>query len=132
MDSQLVRVEATDEFPKNINVSDSQIDAIKLRKISETGNLASQLNLKVGSQVMITSNIDINDRLVNSLVGRVTQFKYSNNVVLFMLNLMMNWVPIKKREVMFGLRKNRQQPSVKKHNFLQHCHGLAQFIKYRV
>ena len=30
---------------------------------------------------MITSNIDINDRLVNGLVGRVTQFKYSNNVV---------------------------------------------------
>ena len=40
---------------------------------------------------MITSNIDINDRLVNGLVGRVTQFKYSNNVVsvLFMLDLMM-------------------------------------------
>ena len=49
LDSQLVRVEATDEFPKNINVSDSQIDAIKLRKISETGNLESQLTLKVGS-----------------------------------------------------------------------------------
>ena len=30
---------------------------------------------------MITSAIDINDRLVNGLVGRVTQFKYSNNVV---------------------------------------------------
>ena len=89
-DSQLVCIEATDEFPKNINVSDSQIDAIKLRKkISETGNLESHLNLKVGSQVMITSNIGINDRLVNGLVGRVTQFKYSNNVVSVMLNLMM-------------------------------------------
>ena len=39
LDSQLVCIEATDKFPKNINVSDSQIDAIKLRKISETGNL---------------------------------------------------------------------------------------------
>ena len=91
LDSQLVCIEAIDEFPKDINVSDSQIDAIKLRKISETGNLESQLNLKVGLQVMITSNIDINDRLFNGLVGRVTQFKYSNNVVsvLFMLDLMM-------------------------------------------
>ena len=61
---------------KTINVSDCQIDAIKLRKISETGNLESQLNLKFGSQVMITSNIDINDRLINGIVGRVTQFKY--------------------------------------------------------
>ena len=61
---------------KTVNVSDCQIDAIKLRKISETGNLESQLNLKFGSQVMITSNIDINDRLINGIVGRVTQFKY--------------------------------------------------------
>ena len=38
------------------------------------------MNPKVGSQVMITSNIDINDRLDNGLVGRVTQFKYSNVV----------------------------------------------------
>ena len=76
LNSHLVCIEAIDEFPKTINVSDSQIDAIKLRKISETGNLESQLNLKVGSQVMITSNIDINDRLVNGIVGRVTQFKY--------------------------------------------------------
>ena len=42
-----------DEFPKNINVSDSQIDAIKLRKISETRNLENQLNLEVGSQVTL-------------------------------------------------------------------------------
>ena len=75
MCSQLVCIEAVYEFPKNINVSDRQIDAMKLRKISETQNPESQLNLKVGSQVMITSNIDINDRLVNGLVGRVTRFK---------------------------------------------------------
>ena len=91
LDSQLVCIEAIDEFPKDINGSDSQIDAIKLRKISEIWNLESQLNLKVGLQVMITSNIDINGRLVNGLVGRVTQFKYSNNIVsvLLMLDLMM-------------------------------------------
>ena len=38
------------------------------------------MNLKVGFQVMITSNIDINDWVDNGLVGRVTQFKYSNVV----------------------------------------------------
>ena len=48
LDSQLVCIEAIDEFPKDINLSDSQIDAIELRKISETGNLDSQLNLKIG------------------------------------------------------------------------------------
>ena len=81
LDSQLVCIEATDKFAKNINISDSKIDAIKLKKISETGNLECRLNLKVGWQVMITSNTGINDRIVNGLVGRITQFKYSNNVV---------------------------------------------------
>ena len=81
LDSQLVCIEAIDKFLNNINASDSQTDPIKLRKISETGNLKSQLNLNVGSQVMITSNIDINGWLVKGLAGRVTQFKYSNNIV---------------------------------------------------
>ena len=54
LDSQLVCIEATDKFQKNINVSDSEIDEIKFRKISETGNLESHLNLQVGSQVMRT------------------------------------------------------------------------------
>ena len=39
LDSQSVCTDAIDELPKNINVSDSQIDPVKLRKISETGNL---------------------------------------------------------------------------------------------
>ena len=56
LDSQLVCIEAIGEFPNNINVSDSQINAIKLRKINETGNLESQLNPKVGLQIMIRSN----------------------------------------------------------------------------
>ena len=56
LDSQLIFIEAITEFPKKINVSDSQIDAIKLRKRSETWNLESQLNLKVGLQVTVTSN----------------------------------------------------------------------------
>ena len=56
LDSQLIFIEAITEFPKKINVSDSQIDAIKLRKRSETWNLESQLDLKVGLQVTVTSN----------------------------------------------------------------------------
>ena len=106
------------------------IDAIKLRKINETGNLESQLNLKVGLQVMITSNIDTNNRLVNGLVGKVSQFKYSNIVVSVVFDSaeleamrsdvtarQYHLVSIKKREALFGLRKKSQQPSVKKTQF---------------
>ena len=50
LDSQLVSIDAVDEFSRNIIVSESQIDAIKQR------------------------NMDIDDRLVSCLVGRVTKF----------------------------------------------------------
>ena len=39
--------QSIDEFPRNITVSESQIDAIKQRKTNKTGNLANQLNLKI-------------------------------------------------------------------------------------
>ena len=77
----MILIAATDEIPKDIVLSQSQIDAIKQRKMSETGNLESQLKLKIGAQVMLTSNLDIDDRLVNGLVGTVKQIKYKNNEV---------------------------------------------------
>ena len=81
LDTQLILIDAINEIPKDIVVSQSQIDAIKQRKMSETGNLESQLKLKIGAQVMLTSNLDIDDRLVNGLVGTVKQIKYKNNEV---------------------------------------------------
>ena len=64
-----------------IDESGSQIDAIKQRKISETDSLASQLKLTIGAQVMLTSNLGIENRLMNGLVGMVAQLKYINNKV---------------------------------------------------
>ena len=54
--SRLVCIDAIDIFLRNINVLESQLDAIKQINIIETCNLASQLNL---SQVVLTLNIDI-------------------------------------------------------------------------
>ena len=76
LDTQLILIDATDEIPKDIVLSQSQIDAIKQRKMSETGNLESQLKLKIGAQVMLTSNLDIDDRLANNSAGTVKQIKY--------------------------------------------------------
>ena len=76
--SQLACIDAIDIFLRNITVLESQLDAIKQINIIETGNLASQLNL---SQVMLTLNIDIDDRLVNVLVRRIKEFKSLNNAV---------------------------------------------------
>ena len=59
--SQLVCIDAIDKFSKNNTLLENQTDTIEQENISETGNLARQLNLV---QVMLTSNIDIDDRLV--------------------------------------------------------------------
>ena len=77
----MILIDAIDEIPKE-TLSQSQIDAIKQRKVSGTGNLVSKLKLKIGAQVMLTSNLDIDDRLVNGLVGTVKQIKYKNNEVI--------------------------------------------------
>ena len=84
---------------------------------------------------MLTSNLDIDDRLVSGLVGTVKQYKYKNNevsVVYVMFNddnagretmqsdgtaQQHNWVPIRKHQALFGLCKNKQQPSVKRTQF---------------
>ena len=41
------------------------------RKQSETGGLASLLELKVNFRVMLTANINIEDRLINKQMGTV-------------------------------------------------------------
>ena len=81
---------------------------------------------------MLTSNLDIDSRLVNGLVGTVKQTKYKNNevsVVYVKFNdhnsgrdttqsdvtaWQHNWLPIKKHQALFRLRKNKQQPPVKR------------------
>ena len=80
---------------------------------------------------MLLSNIDIEDRLVNGLVGKVKHFKIVNGEVKIIYvkfndviaggNLMHSdaigrsnsWVPIHKIEVIFGLSKNRTHLCVK-------------------
>ena len=39
LDTQLILIDATDKIPKDIVLSQSQIDVIKHRKMTETGNL---------------------------------------------------------------------------------------------
>ena len=135
LDTQLLLIDAIDESPKDIVLSQSQIDAIKQRKMSETGNLENQLKLKIGAQFMLTPNLDVDDKRVNGLVGTVKQIKYKNNevsVVYVKFNdnnaggqemrsgltaQQHNWVPIRKHQALFGLRKNKQQPFVEKTQF---------------
>ena len=67
----MILIDATNEIPKDIVLSQNQIDAIEQWNVSQTGNLESQLKLKIIAQVMLISISDIDDRLVNGLVGKV-------------------------------------------------------------
>ena len=49
----MILIHVIDEIAKDIVLSQSQIDATKQRKMSDTGNLECQLRLKVGAQVML-------------------------------------------------------------------------------
>ena len=131
---EVISINAIDEVPQEIHLSDQQ--TIKTRKIGDTGNLASFLNLKVGAQVMLTIHIDLEDRLVNGLVGKVMYLRYVNNEVK-VIHVKFNdqnagqqaiqsdifarqqsWVPIQKYETTFLIKKNKLQPSIKRTQFL--------------
>ena len=78
----MILIDTIDGIPHDIVLSQSQIGAVKKRKMNEVGNLESQLKLKIGAQIILTLNLDIDDRLVNGVVGTVKQIKYKNNEVI--------------------------------------------------
>lgn len=54
---------------------------IKKRKLSDTGNLTTLRKLKTGASVMLTVNVNLEDRLVNRLVGVDMDFRVASNKV---------------------------------------------------
>ena len=73
-ESPLHMISAIDHLPKNI--PQQKINEILNRKQSETGGLARTLHMKLNAQVMLTGNIDLQDRLVNDQLGTI---KYISN-----------------------------------------------------
>ena len=71
IDGKTISLSAIDDIPHEVQLSDKQLETIIARKTGDTGNLTSALKLKVGAQVMLTCNINIEDRLVNGLVGNL-------------------------------------------------------------
>ena len=76
---QLIAITAKDEVPKNSKISD--IREAQNQKQCETGGLASLLELKVNARVMLTTNINIEDRLINGLMGTVKHIEIKENEV---------------------------------------------------
>ena len=77
----LIVIKAIDKIPDKFFLSSNQLQFIHKMKLSQTGTPPGGLNLKIGVQVMITSNININDRLANAMVAQVVHFLISNGHV---------------------------------------------------
>ena len=65
LDSPMVSIDAIDQLPKGVTLSDEELVSLRARKPTDTGNLSSQLELKIGARVMLINNTDISDRLIN-------------------------------------------------------------------
>ena len=50
--------------------------AARNRSISQTGGLSKTLTLKLESKIMLTTNIDITDHLINGQIGVFKYFKF--------------------------------------------------------
>ena len=77
LSTPLHRLKAVDQYPPNVTKQD--IDRVLARGRSETGGLDLQVLIKVNSRVMLITNIDINDRLINGQMGTVTKIALDLN-----------------------------------------------------
>ena len=81
IDPSFVYLNEIDGVPKGWQFNESQLVGIKKRKLSDTGNLTTLRKLKTGASVMLTVNVNLEDRLVNRLVGVDMDFRVASNKV---------------------------------------------------
>ena len=68
---------AIDQYPPHVSKQD--IDRVLARSRSETGGLDYQISIKEGCRVMLTTNIDIADRLINGQMETVIKIEVDGN-----------------------------------------------------
>lgn len=115
-DGNLIRLETVskplhqicviDILPKNISIK--KIEEILNRKQSETGGLATIFKIKVDACVMLTVNIDIQDRLINGQIGTIKQILTDNGNV--------TKVYIKFDDPKAGVKKINADPFARQHS----------------
>ena len=73
INENLVTIIAHDVFPSSVSVHDIN-KTLKRGRCSNAG-LAYTIKLKVGARVMLTTNLDVEDRLINGQIGTVLEIK---------------------------------------------------------
>ena len=73
----LITLKAKDQYPKNVNKQG--IDRVLGRAQSETGRLDFEIQVREGARIMLTSNINIQNRLINGQMGTVVKIDLSSH-----------------------------------------------------
>ncbi|XP_015764268.1 PREDICTED: ATP-dependent DNA helicase PIF1-like [Acropora digitifera] len=74
---RLFHLKAIDQYPPNVSQQD--IGRVLARPRSETGGLDSDIYIKETARVMLTTNIDIADRLINGQLGTIVRIEVNQN-----------------------------------------------------
>ncbi len=72
-------LKAKDQYPPNVSKQD--IDRVLSRGRSETCGLDAEIQIKEGARIMLTTNINIQDRLINGQMGTVVKIDVNINNV---------------------------------------------------
>ena len=79
IDGNLCVINSTDLQPKNVRPS--LIEKALSHSQMQTGGLAGALSIKIGARVILTTNIDVIDKLSNGQTGTVAHIKLANGNV---------------------------------------------------
>ena len=74
-----LEIEAIKIVPYNCQFTESDIIAAQNRRLSDTGGLAKCCKLKLEAKVMLTVNLDVQDRLINKQIGVVKHLEVIEN-----------------------------------------------------
>ena len=74
-----IKIESIDVFPDSTAMSLQT--SLSSKSSSTTAGLSSLFKLKKGARIMITSNIDLADRLINGQFGIVFDFTYIDSSI---------------------------------------------------
>ena len=75
LDNPLVILKAHDEYPQNISIPD--LMQILNKRNTECEGLSPEISVKENSRIMLTTNIDIQDRLINGQMGTIRKVKFN-------------------------------------------------------
>ena len=130
-----IEIEAIDIVPSNCGFTESDIIAAQNRKPSDTGGLVKCLKLKLEAKVMLTVNLDVQDRLINGQSGIAKHPEIiENNVTVIYIKFddldagkklitknstarIHNWVPIKRHETSIIIRNTNKSITIKRTQF---------------